>query len=72
MFWVAVLLMVHVTSGVLITEIMYNPRLHSELEYFEIFNDAATTIDLSGWTIPGVLQNAAERFNNFSRELDDP
>jgi Lamin Tail Domain/Chitobiase/beta-hexosaminidase C-terminal domain/CotH kinase protein len=37
-----------------ITELMYNPSAGAELEFVEIFNAGAQTVDLNGWYFTGI------------------
>ncbi len=41
-------------STVVFSEIMYNPRADQDLEWFELHNEMAVNMDLSGWRVDGV------------------
>jgi hypothetical protein len=49
-------LFAHVQATILISEIMYNPRLRPDLfEYVELYNDAVDNADISGYVLTGPL-----------------
>lgn len=47
-------LFVYLVHGAIIpSEVMFHPRQNSDLEYFELHNNASGTVDISDWTLFG-------------------
>ena len=46
--------------GVVINEIHYNPREGADLEFIELYNSGARTVDLGGWAFTGGIRHEFE------------